>query len=185
FETARRVAWFRAFYPRMVRRAPAVVVPTAAAAREVREWLGASRVSVVGNGLMRAWREAPVRARRASHLLFVGFHDRRKDLRTALEALRRAPRAPRLVVAGRGTPPRVADDLVASGRVRFVGAVEDAELVRLTRGAAALLHPSRYEGFGMSVIEAMALGVPVLASRCAAVEEVAGGFASLLPPGDA
>jgi glycosyltransferase involved in cell wall biosynthesis len=69
--------------------------------------------------------------------------------------------------------------------VRFVGVTGDAQLVDLVRTSSAVLHPSRYEGFGMTVIEAMSCGVPVLAARCDAVEEVAGGHATLLPAGDA
>jgi glycosyltransferase involved in cell wall biosynthesis len=186
FEPRSRVAWFRAFYPRMARRARLLVVPTQAVARECAEILQAdpARIAVAPNGLMRAWREAPPASGPREHLLMVGFVERRKDLATLLAALRRAPSAPPLVVAGRGRPPREADDLVAAGRVRFAGFVDDATLVGLCRRAVALVPPSRYAGFGMPVIEAMSVGVPVVAARCDAVAEVAGGFAALLPPGD-
>ena len=186
FEPARRVAWFRAFYPRMARRAAGLVVPTRAVAAEAERFLRvpASRVAVVPNGLSRAWREAAPSAERSGRLLMIGFAERRKGFATVLAALREAPVAPPLDVAGRGRPPREAADLVAAGRVRFLGPLEDARLVDLCRRATALVHPSRYEGYGMTVIEAMALGTPVLAARQAAVEEVAAGYATLLPPGD-
>jgi glycosyltransferase involved in cell wall biosynthesis len=51
--------------------------------------------------------------------------------------------------------------------------------------AIALVHPARLEGFGLTVLEAMALGTPVLAARCAAVEEVAGEAIGYFEPGDA
>jgi glycosyltransferase involved in cell wall biosynthesis len=183
FEPTVRAAAFRALFRRMSRGAAGIVAPTAAVAAQARRSLDLDAI-VVGNGLSRAWRDAAPSEGARRHLLMIGFAERRKDLATALAALRRSPDAPPLVVAGRGRPPRDAMDLVVEGRVRFLGDVGDAELVELCRGAAALLHPSRYEGFGMPVIEAMSLGVPVLAARCDAVDEVAGGFATLLPPGD-
>jgi glycosyltransferase involved in cell wall biosynthesis len=186
-EPAARAAWFRAVFPRIARRAAGVVVPTRAVASEAATYLRAApeRVHVVANGLARAWRDAPPAAGAGTHFLAVGTSERRKDLATLLAALRRAPSSPPLVVAGRGRVPPAARDLVASGRVRFAGEVGDDALVALCREAVALLHASRYEGFGLPVVEAMSLGVPVLAARQAAVLEVAGGFATLLPPDDA
>ncbi len=186
-EPAARATYFRAVFGKIARRAAGVVVPTRAVAAEAAEFLGVAdeRVRMVGNGLSRAWREAPPADGRGTHLLAVGMSERRKDLPTLLAALRRAPAAPPLVVVARGRALSGTRDLVAAGRVRFVAAVDDAGLVDLCRGAVALLHPSRYEGFGLPVIEAMSVGVPVLAARQPAVEEVAGGFATLLPPGDA
>lgn len=187
FEPTARAAYFRAVFPRIARRAAGVVVPTRAVVSEAAEFLGVAgeRVHVVANGLSRAWRDAPAATGARAHFLAVGMSERRKDLATLLAALRRAPSLPPLVVAGRGDVPSSVRDLVAAERVRFAGEVGDAALVELCRDTVALLHPSRYEGFGLPVIEAMSLGVPVLAARQAAVEEVAGGFATLLPPGDA
>jgi glycosyltransferase involved in cell wall biosynthesis len=184
FEPAVRAAAFRALFGRMSRGAAGLVAPTRAVADEVKRFLGRDAV-VAANGLSGPWRAAPPADGRGGHLLMIGFAEPRKDLATALAALRLVPDAPPLVVAGRGRPPRDAMELVVEGRVRFAGGVGDAELVELCRGAVALLHPSRYEGFGMPVLEAMSVGVPVLAARCDAVAEVAGGFATLLPPGDA
>jgi len=183
FEPRLRAMAFGALFERMSRGAAKFVTPTAAVAADLKSRLGFDAV-VVANGLSRAWRDAPAADGPRAHLLMIGFAERRKDLATALAALRRAPDAPPLVVVGPGVVSRSARDLVAAGRARFVGPVTDEELVRLCRGAAALVHPSRYEGFGLPVIEALSVGVPVLAARCAAVEEIAGGFATLLPPGD-
>ena len=59
-----------------------------------------------------------------------------------------------------------------------------AELAELYRGAAALVLPSRYEGFGIPVVEAMASGTPVVLSGDAALREVAGDAASYAEDGD-
>jgi alpha-1,3-rhamnosyl/mannosyltransferase len=68
--------------------------------------------------------------------------------------------------------------------VRLAGFVDAEELPVLVGGALALVHPSRAEGFGLTPLEAMAAGVPALASDVGAVREVTGHAAVLLPPED-
>lgn len=69
-------------------------------------------------------------------------------------------------------------------RARFTGRVSDADLRSLYANAAAFAFPSRYEGFGLPPLEAMALGAPVVAARAASVPEVVGDAALLVEPGD-
>ncbi|WP_242471012.1 glycosyltransferase [Thiocystis violacea] len=76
----------------------------------------------------------------------------------------------------------LARGLDLGGHVSFPGYLEDAELAALIAQAAGLVFPSLYEGFGLPVIEAMAVGVPVAASRAAALSEVAGDAAYLFDP---
>jgi glycosyltransferase involved in cell wall biosynthesis len=104
------------------------------------------------------------RGDRPRHFLYVGDDEPRKDvaaLRAAHAAL--GPGAPPLVLAGS-----------AGGR-----RVSAAELADLHAHAYALVHPSRDEGFGLTVLEALAAGTPVVARPCAAVREVAGDAAIL------
>lgn len=71
---------------------------------------------------------------------------------------------------------------ICPGRVRFTGAVEQAELMRLMHGATALAFPSLYEGFGLPPLEALAAGVPVIASDIPPVREVCDEHAQYFSP---
>lgn len=71
-----------------------------------------------------------------------------------------------------------------TGRVHFCGYVSDAELLTLYRRASVYVHPSFYEGFGLTVLEAMAAGTPVITSNVTALPEVAGDAALLVSPAD-
>ena len=74
---------------------------------------------------------------------------------------------------------------LVDGRVRELGRLSDPDVAVVLSRAAALLMPSRAEGFGLPVLEAMHLGVPVIASDAPALVEVAGGAAMHHPVGDA
>ena len=70
------------------------------------------------------------------------------------------------------------------GRVEFIGYVDDADLPALYSAATLFLMPSLYEGFGIPILEAMACGVPVIASDTSSLPEVVGSAGVLLPPTD-
>jgi glycosyltransferase involved in cell wall biosynthesis len=115
------------------------------------------------------------------YALFVGAIEPRKNPLAAAEAARQA--GLRLVVAGPTRDERLAGELARAG-AELRGYVEQPELAELYRGAACLVHPSRYEGFGLTVVEAMASGTPVVATPDAAVREVAGDAAVFAGPGE-
>jgi glycosyltransferase involved in cell wall biosynthesis len=125
----------------------------------------------------------------APYALFVGGLEPRKNPLAALEAVSRASADLRLIVVGpekggRGEMNHAISRLGMNGRVEFRGHVSLDELAALYRGAACLVFPSRYEGFGLPVVEAMASGTPVVATTAGSIPEVAGDAAILVDPGD-
>ncbi|CAB4912383.1 unannotated protein [freshwater metagenome] len=125
------------------------------------------------------------------YLLAIGDLRAKKNLERLADAWRVSGLPHRLVVVGAGgaaqdpaTPEgRLAAGLRARG-VELPGYLPDADLDRLLRGAAALVHPSLFEGFGLVVLEAMVRGVPVACSDIPSLRETAGGAAVLFDPRD-
>ncbi len=127
-----------------------------------------------------------------SYLLYVGVLEPRKNVPHLLEAYARiAARFPEvpLVIAGKkgwmhdAIFQRVTT-LGLEKQVRFPGYVPEEDLPRLYRGARAFVYPSRYEGFGLPVLEAMQCGVPVITSNVSSMPEVTGEAALLAAPDD-
>lgn len=186
------VAWQRAMLPRLAARAAHVVTVSEFSRREIVELLGVpdARVSVVPGGVDERFRpdadSEP--ARRAlglerPYVLTVASLVARKNL-AALEPAARSLAAEGLdvVAAGGGRPQLRAESGVPG--VRALGHVPDDHLPGLYAGARAFVLPSRYEGFGLPLLEAMAAGVPVVAADRAALPETAGGAALLADPDD-
>jgi glycosyltransferase involved in cell wall biosynthesis len=122
----------------------------------------------------------------------VGAVTARKNLEVvfrALAALDRRGAAPLfVVVGGDGLEAQSIKAAMASigvsHLVRFVGRLVDEDLHQVLSRAVALVHPSRYEGFGLTPLEAMAAGLPVIASRAGSLPEVLGAAAVLADPDD-
>ena len=163
-------------------RADAVLVPSAYTAGEVERLLGVprDRIAICPAGAP-PWTPRPT-APKDGYVLFFGTLEPRKNvggLLDAWEQLLTGPRLPELVLAGRATD-EAAPWLERIGRppllgtVRHIGYVNDGDRRALYEGARLLVHPSFDEGFGMTVLEAMSLGVPVVASDRGSLPEVLG-----------
>ena len=113
------------------------------------------------------------------YLLTVATLEPRKNLGTLLEAHRLLGDGPVLAVAGAAGWGGVE---VSGERVVRLGYVADEELPALYRGASALVYPSRFEGFGIPVIEAMACGVPTVVSSHPSLDEACGDAAVRVDP---
>lgn len=189
-------------YPRLVARAldrgAHVHTVSAFVGAEAADILGVEpeRIHVIPNGFEAGPAGDPARGRALAgghpYVLAVGTIEPRKDLPTLVEAMGRLwaeGHDTRLVLAGPdgwGTPDleQAVARTGAAHLVHRLGYVSDDERADLLAGAACLAYPSRYEGFGLPPLEAMAQGTPVVATSIGAVTEVCADAALLVPPGD-
>lgn len=117
------------------------------------------------------------------YFLFVGGTEKRKNLTSVLEAFS-SIEGYELRVVGQNKASPVHDARREQSGVRWLGYIDERDLVELYRHATALVFPSRYEGFGLPVLEAMARRTPVIAADASSIPEVARGAAILVDPGD-
>jgi glycosyltransferase involved in cell wall biosynthesis len=165
-------------------RARAVICVSHATARDVETRWGVrpERIVVAPHGLGQDFASLSdtTSAARDGYFLYVGDDEPRKNLRGLLAAYRlyreRATEPLELVLAGSAS--------AAEAGVRVERGPDGARLAALYRGAAALVHCSLHEGFGMTLVEAMASGAPVLAARAPGVVEVCGEAARYADPRD-
>jgi glycosyltransferase involved in cell wall biosynthesis len=171
---------FRTFVPRAARLADHVLAVSERTRGDVIRLydLPESKVTVTTNGVDPRFTPG---GSHDGYVLFVGAVHRRKNPLAALDAAR-AVGLP-LVVAGPETEPELVRAL-REGGADLRGYVTTAELAGLYRGAALLVLPSRFEGFGLPVLEAMASGTPVVAAAEPALREVAGAAAIYADGGD-
>ncbi len=190
--TPRGVSWHKVMVGRAMARADAVVVPSAAVADDLAGLFpaAADRVHVIGHGVTALDPPADAIARRARrrlperYVLAIATLEPRKGLDVLIRAMALpAAGGAHLVVVG----PTGWGDVDLAGvaaaaglpadRWQALGRVDDADLAAVLDGAGVLAAPSRAEGFGLPVLEAMAAGVPVICSDAPALVELAGGAA--------
>jgi glycosyltransferase involved in cell wall biosynthesis len=196
--TQRGVAWHRRMGNVVAATADLVIVPTAAVAAELAPYLDlGDRVRVVPEGADTLVVPSDAAERRErlglpeTYLFSLATLEPRKGLDVALSALAEAgaPDLPLVVVGQPGwggvdLDATAASSGLAPSRVRALGRLSDTDMAAVFAGALALVAPSRAEGFGLPVAEAMALGVPVVCSDAAALVEVTAGAALTVPVGD-
>lgn len=182
---------YRSLVPRGIARAGAIAVLTDVVGKAVAERYGVppERIVVAAPGVDDAWFDArpaddswlAERGLPRDYALFVGTTQPRKNLPVLVAAHQRlGPTAPPLVLAG---PAGWGPALEERG-LRRAGYLADDELRRLVAGASCLVLPSRDEGFGLPALEALACGIPVVASDLPVLREVLGSDARFATVGD-
>jgi glycosyltransferase involved in cell wall biosynthesis len=188
-----------------VRRAAALIAVSEFTRSELTELLGADadRVHVVANGVDPVFRPAPPDVQAEcrhrydlpeSFILTLGTLQPRKNLGTLLRAyaelLSRNPDAPTIAVVGapgwgEADPQSDARALGIAERVRLLGYVPDEDLPALYSACSLFAYPSRYEGFGLPVLEALACGAPAIVADAASLPEIGGDAVLPVGPDDA
>jgi glycosyltransferase involved in cell wall biosynthesis len=186
--------------------AAAIITPSQAVADDVVQTLGVpqERITVIPEGVDSRFQSAVDEVASAEacarfgvtpekYVVTVGALTPRKNLEVVFTALahleQTTKEAPVLVVVGGDGPfaeatREAAKASKAEHLIRFVGRLPDAELHHLVTRARAMVHPSKYEGFGLTPLEAIAMGTPPIASRAGAVPEVVGDAGILVDPDD-
>jgi glycosyltransferase involved in cell wall biosynthesis len=170
---------FRTVVPRSVRRAARVFAVSERTRDDLVELYGTppEKIVLTPNAVDPAFSPG---GQRDSYLLFVGAIQERKNPLAAVDAAAKVGLP--LVVAGPAKEPALARELERRG-AQLRGYVDKPHLADLYRGAACVVLPSRYEGFGLPVLEAMACGAPVVATTDAALREVGGDVPVYAEPG--
>jgi glycosyltransferase involved in cell wall biosynthesis len=176
------IASFNAFISQSLSRADRVAAVSAAVADEVIRGFGVARekIEIVPNGVDEFF--TPGDGDEGDYILFVGTIEPRKGIDDLLAAWRALPAPrPRIVLCGpRGWSVKLPDDAA----IELTGYVDRDRLRELYRRARVFVYPSRYEGFGIPPLEALACGAPVIATRTGAIPDFAGDAALLIDRGD-
>ncbi|MGE5224186.1 MAG: glycosyltransferase family 4 protein [Omnitrophica WOR_2 bacterium] len=197
-------AWYRWALPRLVRRVRRVLTVSEHSRKQIQKYfsLPDDRVIAIAGGVdLAQFKPAPeaaiyqVRQRYGlihDYVLFVGTIEPRKNLPWLLNTWRMVrTRFPRVDLAIAGDPVShftraLPVDSIGSRDlqegIHFLGYVADSDLAALYSGAKILLLPSLTEGFGLTALEAMACGLPVIASKSGALPETVGEGGWLVPP---
>ncbi|HTP00508.1 MAG TPA: glycosyltransferase family 1 protein [Anaerolineales bacterium] len=186
--------WYLFLLPRLARNARLVLTVSEHSRRSIKRKFGLpdEKVLAIPNGVnLQQFHPTDTTAARAHYglskpyALFVGSLDPRKNLDRLLQAWVRLPEFKDVELVIAGSRGRIFKPVQMPGytrRIRFLGYVPDEDLPGLYSGALFFIMPSLFEGFGLTVLEAMACGAPVITSYASALPEAAGNAAIQVDP---
>jgi len=173
------IASFNLFISESLERAERVAAVSTSIANEAMRWFGVPRevIEIIPNGVDEFFQPGDARG---EYILFVGTIEPRKGIDDLIAAWHSIPMPrPPLILCGE---PGWGVHVPAG--IEVTGWVDRERLRALYRGARIFVYPSRYEGFGIPPLEAMACGAAVIATRTGAIADYADGAALLVNPGD-
>jgi glycosyltransferase involved in cell wall biosynthesis len=171
FSKSRALPYYRFAVGRLARRAKLVICDDPKMVDQLRTFLGVRRynVRVVPLGASEAFAEGPLLHAEPEHpyLLYVGNRRKHKSVETLLLAWSQLPSHAAIDLRLTGEPDEALRRRfrLDGAEWRFLGDLDKAGLIAAYRGARALVHPSLAEGFGLTMLEASALGTPVIATH--------------------
>ena len=181
--------YYRYLVKRVCRHAPLVFTVSEYSKREICEWAGIApeKVVVIYNGVDENFHpDVEPLVSEHPYLLYVGDRKPHKNIKGVIEGFARSnlPNDVQLRLSGNVSSQvmKMAQDFGVEDRLVFMGFIPERDLPGVYKGAKALLMPSFYEGFGLPMLETMAVGTPVLSSNCTAIPEIAGDAALLVDP---
>lgn len=183
-------------FRKTIREADHIIAISECTKRDIMELGGVSedKISIIYQSFSPRFEEREERrekrGERRRYMLSVGTIEERKNILLAVKALRFLPESLSLVIVGRRTKyadmvRQWAERNGVSDRVVMRHDVTDDELPALYAGAEVFVYPSRYEGFGIPIIEAIAMGLPVVAATGSCLEEAGGPHSLYVNPDDA
>ncbi|HVT02369.1 MAG TPA: glycosyltransferase family 1 protein [Thermoanaerobaculia bacterium] len=187
---------FNLLIARSLEMAEYIAAVSLTAASEIMRGFGvrSGKITIVPNGVDEFFSPGPAdglpaRLAGKDYLLYVGTLEPRKGIDDLVRAWRAITGRPRLVLCGsegwgHARLRSMMEHEIEAGEIIMTGYVDRTTLRALYRGASALVYPSRFEGFGLPPLEAMACGTPVVATAGGAIREVVGDAAELVEVGD-
>jgi glycosyltransferase involved in cell wall biosynthesis len=184
--------YYRAIQRPVIKRAPVTLTVSEYSRRDIIDWYDVEpdKVVVVGNGVSDAFQPTGEIARRVvPYFLFVGACRSHKNVETLIRAFRQLSQRfeIRLIFVSndKSVIQKKCESILIDSAYEVVSGADDTKLATYYRGAAALIMPSLFEGFGLPLVEAMASGCPVIASQRASIPDVVDKAGLLFDPENA